>query len=611
MGLSGTAGGHIVAIEPARSYRPTTFPLRPRRGRLTVSASARVSVATGLWLGSIVALSALLRVWAGAATAAPWIMPDELIYSELAWSFADSGAFAVRDQAFSVLTFGPLYPVLISPIFAVIADTPTAYAVVKAFNAVLISSAAVPSYLLGRRVLSRPDALVAAALTVAVPSAVYSTKLMTESLAYPIFLWAMIALVRALDRPSARSLTLFAVAVGVAALTRAQMVALAAAFALTYLVLVAGDGRRRRLAVGLGCGLALACAVILAGGTVGGREFRVGALLPLDVARSTLHHIALVDLYVGVMPLLALLATLTVRSASRSLRLHVVATASVLLCLSVVSAVYLESLPAGEATQQALVYDRYVFYVAPLLFICFLAWLRGLGLASRRVTVLAAGVAGALPLALPYSELMTGRNWGVSSSTVALVPWVAIGSIVGTGPALAGVSAAVGGALAFLAVRLRASASRLALTCVVGVVVFTAAVAQIGNVGVSSTAARIGVAEDPDWIDRAVGRSGDVVAIWSGSRSRPRRGYWPIWQADLFNRSVGRVYHLRTAMPYAPPGSGLRRRGDTLLLQSGAALRADFVLTDETLALAGTRVASDEKTGMVLVRVRGPVRVAP
>ena len=597
-----------MAIEPARSYRPTTLELRPWRRRATVATSTRVAVETGLWLTVIVALSSLLRIWAGAATGAPWIIPDELIYSELARSFAETGAFAVRDQAFSVWTFGPLYPVLISPIFALVADPPAAYAIVKAFNAVLISSAAVPAYFLGRRVLSRPDALVAAALTVAVPSAVYSTKLMTESLAYPVFLWAMIALVRALDRPSPGRLTLLAAAVGVAALTRAQMIALVGAFALAYLVLAAGDRRRRRLAVGLACGLAVAGAVLVTLGAVGGREFRVGALLPLDVARSTLQHVALVDLYVGVMPLLALFALLTVRSAPRKLRLHVVATASVLLCLSVVSAIYLESLP-GEVSQQARVYDRYVFYAAPLLFICLLAWLRGIGSTSRRVTILAACIVGALPLVLPYSELLTGREWGVSSSTVALVPWVAIGTMVGTGPLLAGIVAAVAGSLAFLAVRLRPTAPTLALGCVVGVVVLTGAVAQIANVGVSSTAVRIGVAEKADWVDRAVGGEADVVAIWSGSPSRTWRGYWPIWQADLFNRSVGRVYHVRTAMPYAPPGSRLRVRGGALLLQTGAPLTAGFVLTDETMALVGTRVASDKKTGMVLVRVGGPVRL--
>jgi hypothetical protein len=181
--------------------------------------------------------------------------------------------------------------------------------------------------------------------------------------------------------------------------------------------------------------------------------------------------------------------------------------------------------------------------------------------------------------------------------------------MVGTGPLLAVLTAAVAGSLAFLAVRLRPSAPTLALGCVVGVVVLTSAVAQIANVGVSSTAVRIGVADRADWIDRAVGGEADVVAIWSGSPSRTWRGYWPIWEADLFNRSVGRVYHVRTPMPYAPPGSGLRVRGGSLLLQTGDPLTADFVLTDGTFVPAGTRVASDEKTGMVLVRVGGPVHL--
>ena len=51
------------------------------------------------WLTAIVALSAAVRFTLARRMPAPWIMVDELIYSELAKSFAASGHFLVRDEA--------------------------------------------------------------------------------------------------------------------------------------------------------------------------------------------------------------------------------------------------------------------------------------------------------------------------------------------------------------------------------------------------------------------------------------------------------------------------------------------------------------------------------
>ncbi len=55
---------------------------------------------------------------------APWIMVDELIYSELAKSFAAIGHFAVRGNPIG-LAFGFVYPVLISPAWRLFGSIPT------------------------------------------------------------------------------------------------------------------------------------------------------------------------------------------------------------------------------------------------------------------------------------------------------------------------------------------------------------------------------------------------------------------------------------------------------------------------------------------------------
>jgi hypothetical protein len=55
-----------------------------------------------------------LRAWLARGMVAPFIMVDELIYSELAKSFADTGRFFVRDQA--TAAYGIVYPALMREI---------------------------------------------------------------------------------------------------------------------------------------------------------------------------------------------------------------------------------------------------------------------------------------------------------------------------------------------------------------------------------------------------------------------------------------------------------------------------------------------------------------
>ena len=82
---------------------------------------------------------------------APFIFVDELIYSELARSLADSGERLVRDVP--TTGYGIGYPLLIAPAYALFDRLPDAYAAVKTINALLMSLAAVPAYLLARRVV--------------------------------------------------------------------------------------------------------------------------------------------------------------------------------------------------------------------------------------------------------------------------------------------------------------------------------------------------------------------------------------------------------------------------------------------------------------------------
>ena len=128
-----------------------------------IAARARaVAIPAGLWLTAIVVCSIVVRVALGHRMVAPWIMVDELVYSELAKNVAAHGEFLVRGVPSH--GYGFVYPVLISPAWKLFTSIPDAYAAAKAIDAVLMSLAAIPAYFLARRVLpARPLAGLGAA----------------------------------------------------------------------------------------------------------------------------------------------------------------------------------------------------------------------------------------------------------------------------------------------------------------------------------------------------------------------------------------------------------------------------------------------------------------
>ncbi len=134
----------------------------------------------------------------------PFIMVDELIYSELAKSFADRPRLRRPRRSRRAATASSTRS-LIAPAYALFERVPDAYAAVKTINSLVMSLAAVPAYLLARRVVGQPLALLAAVLAVAVPSMVYTATVMTENAFYPVFLLAALAARALLERPTARA----------------------------------------------------------------------------------------------------------------------------------------------------------------------------------------------------------------------------------------------------------------------------------------------------------------------------------------------------------------------------------------------------------------------
>ena len=211
--------------------------------RRRTAAIAHPAVA---WLTGLVVISTLVRFALTWLIPVPWIFADELKYSELAKSFAATGSFAIRDVP--GLGLSPLYPLLISPAYALFDSVPHAYLAIRLINSLLMSLAAVPTYLLARRLVTRGWALTAAALTLLVPSLGYAGMVMTESLFLPLFLTTVLVVVAMLERPTVgRQLAALGL-VGLALLTRPAAVALVPALLSAIAIVVAGDRLRRRQA---------------------------------------------------------------------------------------------------------------------------------------------------------------------------------------------------------------------------------------------------------------------------------------------------------------------------------------------------------------------------
>src|SRR3954470_5301277 len=148
-------------------------------------------------IAMLVLVSAALRFWAGTRVPTPWITPDEETYALLGRSLWSSGSFEILGQKEHFYS-------LIAPALAGaplrLHDLGTGYTLLKGVQALTMSLAAVPVYLWTRTLASRGAALVAAALTLAIPGLAYSGLVMTEVAFYPLAALAAWAMARALAR---------------------------------------------------------------------------------------------------------------------------------------------------------------------------------------------------------------------------------------------------------------------------------------------------------------------------------------------------------------------------------------------------------------------------
>lgn len=501
---------------------------------------------------SIVVLGAWFSAYY-ATRGSEWVvMTDELQQLKLGTSVADSLSPLPQLHGEHFSTLSQLYPLLIAP-FVALMRMPAAIDAIHALNGVLIALAAWPAHRLTFDVTrSRLAAYLVAALTAFAPWTVLSTTLTTPLLAYPIVVWAVLLMERALVAPTPRSEGAVLAVLALAVLARTQLLVLCAAYPLAVVVHELGFRRARpRLREHLVLGVATVSGLVVlaavagfgrASGLLGNYSVTVqGDLLPAGVWSSAVRHLLNIAVPAAMLPLaLAAGWTATALRAPRDKEQH--AYACLLLVIAPLVALQVASFDL-RFTPGGFPQGRYLFFLVPLLLAASAACLVEGSRTARPVAVGGAVVAAAIgigefggpaiywaspssALQSEYDRLLPGSletsmrvlTIALTLAAVALLLWA---------PRRASVAIVLGPLLVLFALEARYVFIDQALT--------------LTKRPLAATATRA------DWIDAALPRGSSVALI---TADYPTSDYW--WDVEYWNERVDRAYSLDGATTHTP-----------------------------------------------------------
>jgi len=532
-----------------------------------------------------------LAIWQASNHPTPTIFTDELEMTQLARSLADTGKATLRGQPLTGLV--PLGAYLSAP-FWWIDSVPTAYAVIKAVNALVMALVVFPAYGLARLVVSPRWALFAAAGTGLAPALAYSPILVKEPTAYPVSTLALFLITRWIARPRWPGLVL--------------------AFAACLLGVVAKDQLRVLLPILVVGVLAVAWRTERATAFrstwstwdwVGAITLTVGALVLVNAlathksnewyVSTTFFHDRMLELLLwatgslaiglGIVPLIAGLASL-VRPAGEPRRPGVsaftVVTVAAIVCFGFYTAVKAAFLSTVFAT---LIVERNLIFLVPLLFTG-----TGLFLERRRGRWWAVVGAGGLALYLvhttPYSLTEYPNYEAHGLAIIALANRIFIWPASTIEHALVTVTV-VATVLLVLVPRLRPR--RVGVIATIVIAGFTLTWTVTTEVYAANGESRFSkqlyatLAKPPNWVDRS---TGGRPTLFLGQAIRDPN---PINLLEFWNRSLTKVW----ALDGSAPGPGATAtpdldKPDGSLTNPGTA----FVVTTPGVDVAGRRVGA-------------------
>lgn len=565
----------------------TDYPLplaRPRRLAIARPAGA---------LALLVAVSALVRLLAVTGRAAQRYFPDEYMYGQLARSLADGHGYAVLGER---STFpSPVQPLLTSLAWLP-GDPELAFRLTQGINAVAMSLAAIPVYLLCRRLgLSLRTSLLAAAAAVAAPDLLYTGYVTADAIGYLLALVAVERGVRALSSPGPGASTAFLVAAALATLDRIQYALLLVAAIPAALAVERRLGRavRRHALVLVAGALLVAAGAAL---TQVGPYATVATFRPdLGTAEwvpRTLWGLALACGATVVPGALTWLACELRAPTSPARAAFAGLTASLVGLLAAAAAAM------ADQTGSERFFERYLMLLLPLVVVAFACWAAAGARALRASVALALGLTVVAAVS-PVSSLAAGQGRADSPFLLAVGR---LEEAVGVGSASLVVALAATGA-AWLGVGLgrRGAAPVLLLTIVLFAGVSSAAHEADRKLSAGLLARAV---PDPAWVDSVA--DGPVVLV-HGPGSDPAASM----ALALRNRTVraGVVLGER-ATPFV--GFGLRARLDAtgrLLIGGQPVTRAAVFDDPRTRVLAEPGLSVAGPAGALLVRPAPEVRV--
>jgi hypothetical protein len=516
------------------------------------------------------------RFAVAATVPTPIIYPDEYLYEALSQSLANGHFAFIRGGHVSFRsTTAYLAPALMAPMWLV-AGVSVVYRLSQALGALAFATAVFPAYGLARRLgCSGRGSVAVAALAVAVPSGVFTSMLLSEAYAYPLFLLSVLVAVEALATPSLIRLAgTLVLGFGLCIAGGLQFLYFVPAFVAAFLLTRASSP-----VAWLGRG-----AIVVGGATYLVHAVESRGFVDLNYSASTLVSWFAVNLFAfaigagwvivpgGLVGLGSLIARGDLRGRGFAL-----------LTAFLLGAMLLEA-TVWSASGQG-VYERFTFYGAPLVAIAFVAavearpFIRG-HVAS--VAYLAAVGAVLLPVLPPLHGAYDEHSPSIHALS-ALTPG-------GRSAALIWAPVLVAAAL-FVAWRGAASGSKL----------IVAALGLCFALSVGSSLAYIRHQPDTE-IPFARAPSGSALVTWADADPDS------LMKTLFWNPSISRVLVLgRARSPDPFPVTAVRLNSDGSLSAARGAVPGPFVFAPDTTVL-GSKTTATRSSFTIVPRV--PVGIA-
>jgi hypothetical protein len=587
----------------------------------SVAAPEEAAAAPRTWVDRIVAAVPLLSVflwlcmlyaWQARNHASPWLFSDELEFSQLSRSIAETGHAARRGDPHY---FDTLYVYVLAPAWR-LASVGDAYAVVKYIGVFTMTAVVFPTYFLTRTIVSKPAALFSAAAAGAIPALAYAPMIVSEPLSYPYAALCFFLIVKALATRR-RGWVAGAVVVSLLApLVRGQLAIVTVVFFLATLVMLWTSERGRRWRSSwstwdwVGAVVLAVVALVLFSALVGWRSHTWATSSGHYRGRMIDYGLwagGALTIGLGVLPVVAgLTALFRPRHERRTpeLRAFTAVVLAAILCFGLYTANKAAFLSTVFATR---VEERNLIYLSPLLLAAM-----GLWIDRPRVRLVPLGCIVGF-VAYLIVALNDGADYGIHVHFYSDAPGLAIVEMANRNLAFTA-DIAMWVLLATLAIsvlllllptvlarRRRASVAVAALGC--GLVLAWTLTGQISFSNGSNSYSRTLLAnfpKPPSWLDEA---DGGQPALYLGQNVQDPTG---IWLTEFWNRSLRYVWSI----------DGTAKGPGPVLTPDLAAVdgrlypdpKVPYVLADPGVDVAGQPVGTYGR--WTVYRVRGPLRLA-